>query len=203
MGVLSGTWTVRRYQVVGTVPDAFRDAYAEALAAHAFRPGSARRTDTEGWVSIRDLLDTDFAVHDTWLYDHYAVFALRVDRKVVPARLVRALLAREVAAWCTEHDRPRCPRPVREEMKERIEIDLLSRSLPRVQVYEISWDLAGGWLLFHHHGEAANARFRTLFHRTFGLSLQPWTPLDLLAESAPHLVDPLLATGGTQLGGTP
>jgi len=203
MGVLSGSLTVRRYRVVGAVPDDFRERYAEALRAYAFRPSAdpARRADTEGWVSVHNLLDADFGSTDAWLYDHYAVFALRVDRKVLPARLVRALLEKRVAAWCAEQGRPKCPGKAREELREAIEIDLLSRSLPRVAVHEVCWDLAGGWLLFHHLGTAANERFRTLFHRTFGLPALACTPLDLVAQAAPDLVEPLLATGGTGLGG--
>jgi recombination associated protein RdgC len=203
MGVLTGALTVRRYRVEEQVPHEVRDRYTEALQAWAFRPSAdpVRRTDTEGWVSVHNLLDADFADSDTWLFDHYAVFALRVDRKVLPARLVRALLQKRVQAWSAEHGRPRVPREVREEMQEQIEIDLLSRSLPRVQVYEVCWDLTGGWLLFHHLGEGANERFRTLFHRTFGLAPRVEMPLDLVAKEVPELVDALLATGGTDLGG--
>ena len=205
MGVLSGSLTVRRYRVTGEVPDDFPERYGEALRAYAFRPSSdpARRADTEGWVSIRNLLDADFADPGTWLWDHYALFALRVDRKVLPARLVRAHLEKRVAAWCAERGRPRCPRDARDEIKEAVEIDLLSRSLPRVAVYEVAWDLTGGWLLFHHLGAAAGERFRRLFHRTFGQTALACTPLDWIAEGAPDLVEPLLATSGTALGGAP
>ncbi len=199
MGVLSGTMTVRRYRVEGQVPH----DVGEALDAWAFRPSAdpARRTDIEGWVSVHNLLDTGFGDRDTWLYDHYAVFALRIDRKVLPARLVRALLEKRESTWRAEHGRPRVPREVRDGMKEQIEDDLLARSLPRVQVHEVCWDLTAGCLLFHHQGETVNERFRALFHRTFGLRLRAETPLDLVADAAPELLDALLATGGTHLGG--
>ena len=80
--------------------------------------------------------------------------------------------------------------------KERLELELLGRSLPRVQLHEVSWNLVDGWLLFHNLSAAANERFRKLFFQTFGLKALPEAPLDRVLPVDPALADRLALTGG-------
>ena len=105
MGFLQGPLTVRCYRVDGDPPPDFRDRYAEALAAHAFRepPSKAWREEIAGWVVSQNLLDTHFERIETWLFNQYAWFCLRVDKKTLPAKYVKALLEKRVEAWCQEH----------------------------------------------------------------------------------------------------
>ena len=88
MGILKGALTVRRYHVEGEIPDDFRSIYVDALNDHAFRERPAASVGEE--VGVREshnLLDTDFSDLNRWLYNHYAMFSLRVDKKVLPAAL--------------------------------------------------------------------------------------------------------------------
>ncbi len=197
MGILSGALTVRRYRVDGDVPDGFRDSYADALRSYAFQDKSSPTPGEElaGWVEIHNLLDTGFEDLNSWLYDRYAIFSLRVDKRVVPAKLFRAHLEKRVAAWCQEQQRQRCPASVRGELKELLEFELLQRTLPRVSVHEVIWNVTDGWLLFHNLSDRANERFIKLFFETFGLQPQPEAPLDLLGSDA-TLAEALLTTGG-------
>lgn len=197
MGILSGALTARRYRVEGDVPDGFRDSFAEALRAYAFRDKASPTAGEElmGWVEIHNLLDTGFDDLNRWLYDRYALFSLRVDKRVIPAKLFRAHLDKRLEAWCQEHQRSRCPASVRAELKELLEFEMLQRTLPRVSVHEVSWNVNDGWLLFHNLSDRANERFVKLFYETFGYQPQPEAPLDLLGSDA-GLADALLATGG-------
>ncbi len=197
MGILSGALTARRYRVAGQVPSGFRESFAESLRSYAFREKSGINAGEEvaGWVEIHNLLDTSFEDLNRWLYDRYAIFSLRVDKKVVPAKLFKAHLDKRVEAWCQEQQRQRCPAAVRGELKELLEFEMLQRTLPRVSVYEVCWNITEGWLLFHNLSDRANERFVKIFYETFGLQPQPEVPLDLLA-SDPALSDELLCTGG-------
>jgi recombination associated protein RdgC len=197
MGILSGALTARRYRIAGDIPDDFRDGYSEALRTYAFRDKASPTAGEEllGWVEIHNLLDTGFEDLNRWLYNNYALFSLRLDKRVVPAKLFRAHLDKKVEAWCQEHGRARCPAAVRGELKELLEFEMLQRTLPRVSVYEVCWNITEGWLLFHNLSDRANERFVKIFYETFGLQPQPEVPLDLLA-SDPALSDELLCTGG-------
>ena len=201
MAILSGAMTVRRFRVVGDVPENFRDVYRERLDEYAFRerPNEMGKEEVEGWVQVHNLLDTSFEDYNRWLYNNYAVFALRVDKKALPAKLFAATVQKRCEAWCQAQGVERCPSGVKKKIKEELEDEWLKRTLPRVAVTECCWNLNDGWLLLHSLSESASDRFRKRFLRTFGLKLVPWSPLDWLQDR--EAVEQLLATGPANLQG--
>lgn len=192
MGITAGALTVARFRVEGELPPAWRDVFRDRLEEFAFRepPVEQGKEEVEGWVQVHNLLDTSFADFNRWLYDDYAVFALRVDKKRLPARLFKATLEKECQKWCALREVERCPASVRSEIKDRLEAEWLGRTLPSVSITEAAWSVGGGYVLLHTHSEATADRFRKRFFRTFGLRLLPWSPLDWLGDRA--LVETLL-----------
>jgi recombination associated protein RdgC len=180
VGILQGALTVRRFRVVGTVPDGWRESFRDRLEEHAFREPLKEmgKEEVEGWVQVHNLLDTSFDDYNRWLYNNYAVFALRVDKKSLPTRLLNAHVQKRVEAWCAERGVERCPTKQKKEIKEQLEAEWLTRAFPRVAVTECCWNLTEGWLLLGSLSEGAADRFRKRFLRTFGLKLLPFSPLD-------------------------
>ena len=183
MSLLTGALTARRYRVLGDVPEDFRTSFPDLLQIKAFREpiGSWGEEEIEGWVLAQNLLHTDFSRQDRWLFNHYLVASLRVDKKVLPARLFKAHLDERVSQWCQEKGRERAPASVKTEIKELLEEEMYARTLPRVAVYDFCWNLVDNWVIFAHTSDAANDRFRLRFHDTFGIHLAPFSPLDFLA----------------------
>ncbi|MCB9781096.1 MAG: recombination-associated protein RdgC [Alphaproteobacteria bacterium] len=200
MGILQGSLTVRRYRAAGTVPDDFRTSYVDALNDNAFREPRDWTPGVEaiGWCQVHNLLDTDFSDLNKWLYNEYAVLAMRIDKKSLPAKLLKAHLDKKVAEWCQENHRDKCPARVRTDLKEQLEGDMLVRTLPRVAVHEFCWNIVDGTVLFHNTSEKVNDTFRKVFRETFGIALLPWSPLDFLADS-PDLAATLEAQGLSDL----
>ncbi len=198
MGFLQGPLTARSYRVDGEPPADFRTLYPEALAAHAFRepPSKAYKAEVVGWVVSQNLLDTHFERLETWLFNQYAFFSLRVDKKTLPARFVKAHLQKRVEGWCEEHRAKACPRDVREDLRDALELELLAKTLPRVQVSECVWNLAESVVWFHSTSEKANERFRKFFHQTFGRALMPDNPLEWVP---PDVAEKLAGTGASHL----
>lgn len=184
MGLLSGAITARRYVVDGEAPEGWRSKYAEALLENAFRePGSAAfKGEVIGWVEAHNLLDTDFTDSSKWNYEPFLLFALRIDKKSLPAALFRAHLDKRVRAWCAEHQREKCPRQVKEELHDELEHEMLRRTLPSARVVEVCWNVHDGWVLFGSHSNGVNETFRKRFFATFGLELHPQDPLGLVAD---------------------
>lgn len=203
MGIVKGPLSARRYAVSTEVPEFFREQYAEMLNAHAFREPFSKvmKEEVFGWARHDNLLETDFTDINLWLYNQYALFSIRVDKKSLPANLFRATVEQRCKAWCVENARENVPRSVKTEIKDQLELEWLQRALPRVQVTEVVWNIAGGWVLFHSLSEAANDRFRKHFHRTFGLELHPVNPLELITD--PALAEALERTGGSDLSMEP
>lgn len=198
MGILKGPLSARRYSVLGEPPEGFRITYTEALNAFAFHePASKTKTEeVHGWVLSQNLLDNDFSDLDQWLFNHYAIFQVRTDVKRLPGNYFKAHLERECKAWCEAEGKERIPRNIKQELKDNLEFEWLTRAFPTVRTTEACWNMAEGYVLFHSHSDKANDTFRKLFLQTFSLELSPVNPLDLLPE---ELADALEQTGGTDL----
>ncbi len=200
MGILKGALTVRRYRVDGAVPDGFREPWRDALNTHCFREplSPLHKEEIQGWVQVHNLLDTSFDDMNRWLYNQYVLIAFRVDKKVLPARLFQAHLAKRAEAWCKANNRERVPSAVKKELREALEQEMLRQTLPRVQVTEIAWNITEGWLIVHSQSERVNDLFRKLFFRTFGFVCQPADPVDFVAD-LPGVAERLLSSGASDL----
>jgi recombination associated protein RdgC len=200
MGIVKGALSVRRYRVDGEPPEGFRERYVNALEENAFRDALSplHKEERVGWVQIHNLLDTSFLDLNMWLYNQYAVFAMRIDKKVLPAKLFKARLEKKVQAWCQQNNRERAPHAVKTELKEALEAEMLGQTLPRVQLYECAWNVTEGWVIFHNQSELPNDKFRKLFHRTFGLVLIPHDPIDFVGDK-PDLAEALVGSGASDL----
>ena len=204
MGILAGAMTVARFRVEGERPEGWRDLYRTALQDHAFKepPVAQGLEEVEGWVEVHNLLDTDFDDFNKWLYQDVALFALRVDRKRLPAKLFKATLDKRCAAWAQEREVERCPASIRSELKDALQTEWLARTLPSVSVTEAAWNLGEGYCVLHSLSEGMADRFRKRFYRTFGRKLIPWSPLEYVGDDDGCL-DALIASAPSpvQLGG--
>jgi len=196
MGLFKGSLTTRRYRVIGDVPDDFRDSFRDSLENNAFHEPLSATHEGEivGWTLIQNLLQTDFSDINKWLFNHYLVAALRVDKKVLPSKLFGAHLELRVVEWCAQHNRDRCPSKVKAELKEALTQEMLLKTLPRVQHYEFCWNIVDGWVIFLNTSDGVNDKFRTLFRNTFGLVIAPLSPLDLI-EDTPEIAAALESKG--------
>ena len=203
MGILKGPLSGRRYRIVGDLPEGFTDEFIAALNTNQHREPQSptHKGQSIGSCQLHNLLDVDFSDVNQWLYNHYALFALRVDTKTVPAKLLRAHLEKRQQAWCLANNRPKAPAAVREELREALEQEMLLKTLPRVQTMEVSWNMNDRWLFFTSDGELPNENFQKLFLRTFGLRAIPWSPLDELAGTE-GLPEALVSAGTTDLKGS-
>ena len=184
MGILSGALSVRRFRVVGTIEDGWRDSFRERLQEFAFRtpPQEVGKEEIEGWVEAHNLLDASFEDFNKWLYNEYVLFALRVDKKRLPAKLFAATLEKRCEAWKLEKEAERVPASVRTELREALEMEWLKKTLPSVAVTEAVWHINEQWPVLHGMSDAVSDRFRKRFFRTFGFRLVPWSPLDWVKD---------------------
>lgn len=178
MGFLKGTATFRRYRVVGDEPPDFRTFLDRQIKLHAFS-GLAAGSDEKsmGWTSIDNVLDTDFE-YANYQYDEYALFSLRIDRKILPPSLLRVKTMEAEQQYLKEKGLKKIFREQRLELKEAIRGDLLKTAQPVPSFYEVCWALSGGWLLFGSLSEKVAEDFEDLFKRTFSMQTFPFLPWD-------------------------
>ena len=200
MAILSGAMTVSRLRVVEPeLHEGWRELYRDRLDEHAFvqPPQGISNEEVEGWTQVHNLLDTDFADFNQWLYGDFAVFALRVDKKRIPANLFKATLEKKCQEVAKEMGVDKIGASRRTAIRDELEKDFLAQTLPTIRVTEAAWCLSQGWVIVHSHSDATLDRFRKRFFRTFGKKLVPWSPLDFMGTSSE--VEQLLSMGGSAL----
>lgn len=182
MGLLSGGVSARRFRVVGELPASWRDVFRDRLEKSAFREPATKggKEEIEGWVRVQNLLDADFDDFNLWLFQGFALFCLRVDKLVLPGKLLSAHVDKRCRDWAAKAGVQRVPSAKRKEIKEALEQEWLARAFPRVVTTEIAWNVTEGWALIGTTSEKTIDRMRKRFSRTFGLELVPWSPLDAL-----------------------
>lgn len=187
MGLIKGSLSLSRYTVKGEVPPDFWDFVDRRIRANLFMDieGSTEEQSL-GWVSAHDFLDTSFA-YASYALDPYVVLGLRLDRRRVPGGVLKKYHRLEVQKALRSAEGRGLSRSEREDLKEKVRLDLLRRLPAATQVFEVCWDTAAGEVWLGSTGRAVRDLFEDIFRRTFDLELWPRIPYllagDLLAPT--------------------
>jgi len=179
MALIKGNFSFMRFEVEGALPQAFHTFVNNRIRENAFREA---RSSTEekrmGWVSATDVLDSDFEQANYALGD-YLIFSLRVDRKQIPARLLKIRLLEEQRRFMAEHNQPRVGKAVTEGLREKIKLELLTKSDPVPSFYDVLWAVGQKKVYFSSLADKIADDFVDLFKKTFSLSLRRVLPQEV------------------------
>lgn len=177
------TMTARRYRIEGDVPSASDPAFARRLLDRRFQALSPHEERGYGWVSADNFLDSDFAP-ETVARGPCAVFALRIDRRRVDNRLLRARLDLELRGRRKDAGK-RLGREEKQDLRRAILEELLERTPATSEVHPVLVWPRDRLVMFRSLTRRANEVFRAAFLDTFGASLAALTPyhraLEILA----------------------
>ncbi|MFB3924526.1 MAG: recombination-associated protein RdgC [Syntrophales bacterium] len=178
MGLLKGTLTFSRYRVAGDLPPDFPGFVNRQIRKYSFQD-IARGVDeiSMGWTSIENVLDTAFE-YANYAQGDYLLFALRIDRRKVPASLLRIKTRQAEKEYLAETGQKRLYTDKRRDIKEAVRLELLSRSLPTPSLHDVCWCVSKKWLIFGTNSEGTAELFEKLFEQTFHLKLLPFRPWD-------------------------
>ncbi len=184
MGIIKGSLTLTRYQVRGDLPAETASWLDERIKRHKFRDIEEGTEElAAGWVSPHDFLDTEFAFA-SWSLDPFVMLGLRVDRRRLPAALVRKYARLEMQRARRASETGRLGRSQREELKERARLDLLRRLPPETALFDVCWDTAGHRVLLGSATGWVREVFEELFTRCFELRILAQTPWELVSRLA-------------------
>lgn len=195
MGLFRGSVTLTRYQVVGNLPSSLADFLDQRIRRFAFRSIEDGTEELAvGWVSVHDYLDTEFA-YGGYHLDPYIVLGMRIDRRRLPAALVKKYHRLEIQkALASLPPGEKLGRSRREELKEKTRLDLLRRLPPATQAVDVCWDTNRRRLWLGSATGSVRELFEELFQRTFELTLRPLIPWLLARELVgPKGLEPLEA----------
>lgn len=177
MGALQGTLSYKLFYVDGELADDFKKDLVDRVTQRAFDVLDPEDEDEEhyGWVPIENPLRVEFDLFNV-LFDQFINLGLRHDKWNVPSNLLKAHVSQAESAFMTDHSKERLSKFEREDIKKLVFKELRERSLPRMSVIDMSWDIQSGRVRFWNQSSKTCELFQGLFEDTFGLTLLPANP---------------------------
>ncbi len=176
MGLIKGNFSFMQFSVEGQLPQAFTTFVNNRIKGNAFR--EARHSTEEkrmGWVSVTDILDADFEKANYALGD-YLIFSLRIDRKLISPKLMKVRLMEEQRRFMAEHKQTRIGKAMNEGIKDKVKLDLLTKSDPVPSFYDVLWAVGQNKVYFSSLSDKVADDFVDLFKKTFSLGLKRILP---------------------------
>jgi recombination associated protein RdgC len=178
MGLIKGTLTFSRYRIQEPLPGNFQDFTHRQIKRFAFRELSQGSEELSfGWTSLENPLDTQFEYANYSVGD-YLVFSFRLDRKKVPPSLAKIKYLEAEKKALGAKAKKFLSKGEREEIKERIQLELLNKAFPVPSFFDVCWSLSQGWVTLGSFSPKIAEEFEKLFKKTFSLTLSPWVPWD-------------------------
>ena len=171
MSLLSASVSITRYKVEGKLETPVLETAAAVLKKNAISEIDDQASEkVSGWTSFEKPYQPDFS-GSNFVFGAYLVFALRIDKKTIPAKLIQKNFMIESARRLANSGRPYLSRNEKQTLKDQV-VEGLYEKVPAVpQVYDIIWNYEESILWFFSNLKAANEELETLFLRSFGLTL--------------------------------
>jgi hypothetical protein len=185
MSLLSASVSITRYRVEGKLKTPVTETVAAALKKNAISEIDDHPAEkVSGWTSFEKPYQPDF-IGSNFVYAAYLVFALRIDKKTIPAKLIQKHFMIESARRLAESGRPYLSRNEKQTIKDHV-VEALYLKVPAVpHVYDVIWNYEESVLWFFSNLKAANEELETLFFRSFNLTLIrmfPYTAAQLSSD---------------------
>jgi DNA recombination-dependent growth factor C len=176
MGLLKGGFSFARFHVEGDLPQDSLNFINKQIKINSFREEQKLSQEKRiGWVSLTDVLDSDFAESSHVLGD-YLVFCLRIDRKLISPKLLKLNLLKEEKQYLSQSGKNRISKHIATEMKDKITLNLLTRQDAVPSFYDICWSLRQNTVYFSSLADKVADDFVDLFKKTFSLNLRRLLP---------------------------
>ena len=185
MGLISSSISITQYKVSGEINGNLIPTITEGLKKFSITDIDHEPIQkTAGWTCFESPYLPDFD-KTSCVIGTYFVFSLRIDKKSIPAKIIKKYYMAEMAKKLAESEREHLSRNEKKTIKDNV-INFLSLRIPAApNIYDILWNYEESYLWFFSNQKAANEELETLFSKTFRLKLIrlfPYTMADLSAS---------------------
>jgi DNA recombination-dependent growth factor C len=171
MGLASASLSITRYHVDGKINTPLNETVAQGLRRNAVAEIDGDAVDKSvGWTSFSNPFLPNFEGH-SFAFKELFIFALRIDRKSIPPKLLKKHLALETSKRLAKTHQRFLSKDEKQALKDKVTNDLTLRLPPTPNVYDVAWYYERALLYFFSNLRQANEELETLFKRSFHLSL--------------------------------
>jgi len=201
MGLLSSRISITRYKVSGQLDGSVHETVYQVLKQHAMPKIEDDGSEAiVGWTSFENPYAPNFEGY-SFVFGAYMVFAMRIDKKSIPPKLIQKHYALAIAKHLADTGRHFLSGNEKKAIKEHV-VNTLNRRIPATpNVYDLAWHYQEASLWFFSNLKSANEAFETFFIKSFGLQLIrlfPYTTADLIAGLSSGERDLLLKLAPSQ-----
>jgi recombination associated protein RdgC len=177
MGAFQGNLTYKTFFVQGELPEDWKTLYLNNIRKLEFKPltPDAEAEEVVGWVSIERPLQTDFHLNNV-VFNSFINLGFRKDRWTIPSDLLKAHLEEAEGEYKIQNEKKHLSRFERDDLKKRVKKLLKERSIPKMKVIDMSWDIERKRVRFWSQSGTVCELFEEFFEETFDLTLQPASP---------------------------
>ncbi len=170
MGVYANTVSITQFTVTGDMPgvDQFQ-WFSKKLSDRGFQTiENSTEESAEGWTLVDKPDDSTFDVPSYFWRDNFIVFTLRRDQRKIPAAILKSHTGRQEAVFLAQNPNlRRTPKHKRDEIKELVQLQLMTKCLPVPLTVDVVWDLKSGTLTLYSLGTKVIERFEDIFRKSF------------------------------------
>ena len=185
MAFLKSSSSFTRFRITEPVPQSLWGEIADRLKQHAFRDIDETSDERSlGWVSFEDMLDTQWREAPPQK-GAYIAFSLRLDTRRVPPAVLKkhtAVAMKAEEARNREQGKKYISRERKKELREQVELRLMTRTLPIPAEFNVVWNTADNMVFFASTQTKMIESFQEHFTKTFNLDLDQLTPYGLAAK---------------------
>ena len=194
MSILSSTVSITRYKVHRKINAPIIDNISDGLKNNTILEIDNQISDKAiGWTSFDKPFQPDFT-GSSFVYGNYFVFALRIDKKNIAAKVLKKHYTIEAAKRMADSGRDFLSKTEKNLVKEHVISGLIIRIPATPNIYDLVWNYEDSVVWFFSNLKAANEELETLFSKSFDLSLIrlfPYTAAELSADLSDSQLDEL------------
>jgi hypothetical protein len=192
MGLLKGSASFVRFTLEGDLPENALDYIADRIVSFSFRDIDDTYDEYSiGWVSILNMFDSQFQFA-SYAAGDYITLTLRIDERKVSPAILKKFTQKEEERIKTERQIPKLSRTMKVEIKERVRVDLMRKSIPVPSTFELCWNLSESTLLFFSTNKKIHAVLEDFFKESFGLLIRQQIPYTIAEHLLEEESQPLL-----------
>lgn len=200
MGLLSSAVSISRYRVDGKIENPVTEAVAKGLTKNTIVDIDEDPSEKSvGWTSFDKPFSANFD-GSSFLFGNLFIFSLRIDRKSLPAKLIKKYLTIETAKRLNKTRQRFLSKDEKKALKDKVITDLAMRVPSTPNVYDLIWNYEKSDVYFFSNLRSSNEELESLFKRSFNLSLIrifPYTAADLLSDLSDSERDALIGLSPT------